>query len=528
MCMLCLGAVAGCADKTQETEEVQEVVVQEEQENDTEWETEIQETDETKSGLKDVLKDVLLDTDTPEVQEQTSAFPQMVFETVNKEWWNADGSRILVDTSYQRISVEGEGYEELAEYWEDFSSRKEESLIQFGERCVATAGDNEASGLYYYSVSRYASTRIDESVVSILESTYHTNGATQYGNTYYGYTYDVKKGMLLSWEEIVNDIDGFKRAATDVICGNLQLEYGAQLKEDYQTTVAAMWEKAGTSKWYLDASGMTFIFQEDEVTQGAAFATISFNQLAEFIKPEYQLSSDAYIAKLPTNGMFVYAGTDKMAHSLRLNRTVISEYMDSRYELNLGGDVHALGEYVYLKDVYLIRKENGKLFLLLTMDMASDDYVTTVYDISEGALTETDKQWDVYFDSAPINTERLKLNVNLDVLGSYVTQMDFCLDDTGKLVQQGDIFQVMSDDSGAFYMTTTKELPVVMNGTETTLPEGMRLRIIGTDNAGIAYFQLEESKQEGEIHYTTSEDSWGCFIDGFMDMEYFDMVPYAG
>ena len=54
------------------------------------------------------------------------------------------------------------------------------------------------------------------------------------------------------------------------------------------------------------------------------------------------------------------------------------------------------------------------------------------------------------------------------------------------------------------------------------------LRIIATDNSGIAYFRLEENKQEGEIHYTTSQDSWGCSIQGVQEMEYFDMVPYAG
>lgn len=273
---------------------------------------------------------------------------------------------------------------------------------------------------------------------------------------------------------------------------------------------------------------MTFIFQKDEITDETAFATVSFNQLSEFIKQEYQLNSNTYVAKLPTNGMFVYDGAGQVSHSLRLNRTVISEYMDNKYEIRLNSNTQEIGEYIYLEDAYLIQKEIGKVFLLLTMNMASDNYITTVYDISTGELIQTDKQSDIHFDSAPISSQRLEMAVNLDVLGSYVTQMDYCLDDSGKLIPQSNVFRVMNQDENAFYMTTIKELPVIMEGKETVLPVGTRICITATDNQGVAYFRVEETKQEGEIHYTTSEDEWGCSIQGISDMEYFDMVPYAG
>lgn len=187
-----------------------------------------------------------------------------------------------------------------------------------------------------------------------------------------------------------------------------------------------------------------------------------------------------------------------------------------------------VGEYIYLEDAYLIREESGKIFLIITMNMASDDYVTTVYDISNGELVQTDKQSNMYFDSTPINAQQIKMAVNVDVLGSYATQMDYYLDEAGKLVPQSKAFQVVNSYENAFYMTTTKELPVVIGGEETTLPVGTRLCIVATDNQGIAYFRIEGTKQEGEIHYTTSEEEWGCSIQGISDMEYFDMVPYAG
>ena len=513
--IMCFCMLAGCADNEQEKV------------TDTQLEQQRGENFELEAG-QEVLPGNENEEEQNQMQQTVQAPPQIAFETVNKNWWNADKSAVVVNANYQRITVEGEGYEALATSLGGFSSTQEEDLIRFAENAVAAVEKNSEMDTYYYLFTRYSGTRVDENVVSILEKTNYTNGSVQNGNACYGYTYDAKTGTILSWEEIVNNVDGFKKAATDTICAELQLEYGAQLKPDYQTTVAGMWEKLGSSKWYLDASGITFIFQKDEITDETAFATVSFNQLAEFIKPEYQLNSNAYVAKLPTNGMFVYDGMDQASHSLTLNRSVISEYMDNRYEIRLNGNVQEVGEYIYLEDAYLIREESGKIFLIITMNMASDDYVTTVYDISNGELVQTDKQSNMYFDSTPINAQQIKMAVNVDVLGSYATQMDYYLDEAGKLVPQSKAFQVVNSYENAFYMTTTKELPVVIGGEETTLPVGTRLCIVATDNQGIAYFRIEGTKQEGEIHYTTSEEEWGCSIQGIRDMEYFDMVPYAG
>ena len=68
-------------------------------------------------------------------------------------------------------------------------------------------------------------------------------------------------------------------------------------------------------------------------------------------------------------------------------------------------------------------------------------------------------------------------------------------------------------------------------GEETTLPEGSTIRITAADNAGSARFLEISTGLEGEISYekgTQEEDGWRLYIDGVLEDEYFEMLPYAG
>lgn len=506
--LLCIGLMAGCSSKTQENEvQTQEVVAENNMESTSEEMTEIQEDS------------------TEQVEEENVQPPKVFYETIDKKWWSEDGSMQIVDMSYQRVSVEGEGYEEVSQAIADMSEQQEKSLLESGDYYASLS----QSDMYYYEANLYSSARIDNDIISLLKYQYYYNSGTENGNSYYGYNYDAQTGKLLSLEDVLSDFEGFKEAATEEICYRLSSQYGrADLKDDYEDMVADMWDTVGTSKWFLNASGITFIFDSDEAQTGAVMVTVCYNGYLDYIKPEYVYKLNNSIAKLPTEGKFVYTGTDLDIHSLILESRLLSEYGDYAFSLKMDGTSEMLGEYIYLKDAYILRKENGCIYLLITMDMASDDFVTYVYDISDGTLKLTDKISDVFLSNTPVNTQNLQLSVQLDVLGSYVAVMDYKLDDSGKLIQQGDVFQFSNFGSEGFCMTTKKELPVVLNSEETVLPIGTKLCIIGTDNKGTAYFRLKETEQEGMIHYTLPEDSWGCYIDGVQDTEYFDMVPYAG
>lgn len=79
-------------------------------------------------------------------------------------------------------------------------------------------------------------------------------------------------------------------------------------------------------------------------------------------------------------------------------------------------------------------------------------------------------------------------------------------------------------------MTIKQELPVEMDGEMRTLPVGAQIRLTGTDNVGVATFKEEVTGLEGKIYFTKGDgtNSWGTYIQGKQDMEYFEFVPYVG
>ena len=78
-----------------------------------------------------------------------------------------------------------------------------------------------------------------------------------------------------------------------------------------------------------------------------------------------------------------------------------------------------------------------------------------------------------------------------------------------------------------FEMTVTKDLPVTIDGKETTLPVGSKLSITGTNLVDTVTFETSDGIT-GSIQVTPDEENFGWLIDGISENEYFEMVPYAG
>ncbi|MBQ1193711.1 MAG: hypothetical protein IIX45_06285, partial [Lachnospiraceae bacterium] len=112
--IMCFCMLAGCADNEQEKV------------TDTQLEQQRGENFELEAG-QEVLPGNENEEEQNQMQQTVQAPPQIAFETVNKNWWNADKSAVVVNANYQRITVEGEGYEALATSLGGFSSTQEET-----------------------------------------------------------------------------------------------------------------------------------------------------------------------------------------------------------------------------------------------------------------------------------------------------------------------------------------------------------------------------------------------------------------
>ncbi len=502
--------------------EAEEVTVQQTVEEET------SEATEEQTQIEEIGKDL----------EMTQNVPQLSFERGKQNWYHEDGERLLMSVSYDTIRVEGEEYEALADALESWSERKGDELIAYAqeEAQMAAVGADSEWFSFYSSNSRFDSARIDSHVVSIAEyyDDYMGGAHGYYGCA--GYTFETQTGKMLFFEDIITDAEGLQTVAVDYICQKLWEEYAEGLNQDYEQTVSGMFEDTYNLIWYLSANGIEIIFNPYEVgsyAMGMAQVTLPYTEFADYIRPEYCGVSGVSVAKVGMNVPLSFTDQQGVMHTLQIRRELLTEnseygyFEEVSYSIEIDGVSCYDGEQAYFQGAYLVTGQSGKTYLMLCMDMASDDYVMYLFDLSMGSLTETDCVGNVSFYSAVMNTQDMILETKVEVFGSYTALMSYSIDESGKLVQNGDVFTIRSEGNDWELLTTKKELPAVKDGEEVLLPIGTRLRLLGTDNQGIAFFTIAGTEENVEVHYTNGE-FWGCYIDGISDMEYFEMVPYAG
>lgn len=184
--------------------------------------------------------------------------------------------------------------------------------------------------------------------------------------------------------------------------------------------------------------------------------------------------------------------------------------------------------FEWLISCYLIRQSSRKTYLIFDTDYMSADYVTHLYELTDGEFRRASEPVGGACIET-VNTDSVLLRETVNVLGTYWPKMEYSISETGELTRQEGLYYTEAFESQI--MTVMRELPVLLDGQETTLPVGTRLRITATDNEGIAWFCTETAGQdlsgvEGEIHYTRQD--YEIMIDGVSEYEYFDMVPYSG
>ena len=230
---------------------------------------------------------------------------------------------------------------------------------------------------------------------------------------------------------------------------------------------------------------------------------------------------------------------------LQLRQTLdgdLNVYMDQKNEYGGGTLTIELNEqkeqteyFDRLCDSQILYLEDGRVFVLLVADHASDDYELFLYEVTDGKLKMTDQQDNLFIGDGSVSAGgrkngMLMLKKNVNVFGSYQCSMTYSIGDDGKLVPDEEFFQVDIDNYPYSVLTVTRELPVSVNGGQTTLQTGTQIRITGTNDAGIALFETTDGKVSGEIHYTEPEGDSEFYhkINGITEDQYFESIPYAG
>jgi len=483
-------------------------------------------------------------TESAETQtESPISAPQVdIFSGQDMDWHSEDGEHWLLHGEYTEITVGGEGYEAVAESIHKWSEERIQELWTYGEELSGYVMEDpsfsaEESDYYRYYFSQDVElVRADSRIISLVETFQEYSGGAHGNYGYSGLNFDSRTGQMLVLSDILKDEEGFRQKAQEYIIDSLKEKYGDGLFEDYETTVKEMWDREDGPTWYLNAAGVTFVFSPYEVgpyAMGKAQVTLPYGEFAEYLSDAYTSMSEPGTAQIPFNVTVSSAGipgADGQAGSLWIGMEIQEEYGYGPVYVEVNGSRAELGEFERMDKAFLLKRE-GRTFVIVDTDYASDDFVTFVYEITEGTPRECERLENVSLQGASVNTDRVELCVNLNVLGTYHTMMGYLMDEDGRLHQENEFFDIPSNDNGVYLLVTKRELPVRIEDGAVMLPVGSRIRITGTDNKGIALFRDEDTNAEGDICYTRGdggEDIWTLYIDGVSEYEYFEMIPYAG
>ncbi len=485
---------------------------------------------------------------TEETQEETSVeieegeedpgILQITFYPEVEDDYDPGSGQWLLHTEYQRIEAKG-GSEKAVQAIGQWSQKRVEEIKNArAQGVIAALGEEQTTDYYRYSIyESLRAARIDRRVVSLVEqNSEYTGGAHgNYGSS--GVNFDAETGELLTLSDLLTDEEGFRERAEEELIRKLTAAYSDELFPDYEDTILKMWESG--FNWYLDGAGITFIFQPYEIgpyALGEVCVTLPYQEMEAYLEPsclpERCLTpSGAGIFAIPMEEeipLFL-AAADSQPHMLELG--IVGEEGYGPIRLKLGDSSVETEPFERLGNAFLVCRTDGRSFLIFDADYASDDFVTFVYELTDGILKECDRQNGLSIQGGTINTEALRLQMHLDVLGTYSSFMDYTIDENGNLKASADWFEISGNSNAWQELLTVRELPVWMEGEETSLPAGSHICITATDNQGIVRFTVIDTEESGEIHFVRgdgAEDTWTIFIDGVPDQEYFEMLPYAG
>ena len=250
---------------------------------------------------------------------------------------------------------------------------------------------------------------------------------------------------------------------------------------------------------------------------------MSYAEFAPYIKEAY----------LPGNGDGIASFSVNQELFLKLLGSYEEVPMMLQYEsteentscsLWLGENEKILDDYMVIEDSYLIQR-GDEVYCLIEADMASDDYVTYVYRLTEGVIEEI-TQLGAAIDQGNVNSENVVMESWVYMLGTYGGVKTYHFDDNGEFVTDDTEYLLHKN---TYALTTTVDLPVTLEDAESTLPAGSHIVLTATDGETYVKFTIQETGQTGVLNVERNEtDYYKLTIDGMSEYECFEDLPYAG
>lgn len=474
-------------------------------------------------------------TDTPVIPDEPTTTEAPVAETLfpivsihphQRIWYADDQTTELLTADTFTLYVENDGFNALQNSFnEQHFGINDDDYTEILSWAIDHYTTDSSSFWGYYSSIEAEMSRCDSNIVSLRITYSDYTGGAHGMYAYAGETYDTKTGQLLYLDDIIADVEGFYPLAVDYIIDALYAEYEDGLFSDYQTQVSSSIVPGSEPNWYLSGSGIVISFSPYEVgpyAMGAPEVTLPYETFGEYIKEDYLLPQGVFAAQISENQDFSYIiGSSEPAFI----GTTTDEWGMNTVTIYSGSVTIDVGQFSYATENYITRHSNGRCFLILSGDRMSGDYETHIYEVSRGAVRECAYLSNAYPDKKMITPEKWSMIVRMDILGTYGGSVTYNLSSTGEFTRTDDIYSISTEHA----LEIIKPLPVIIDNTETTLPVGEKIVVVGTNNIDEVYFQIEGTNQYGTLCFTRQSQDWiGVLINGIPEMEYFKNLPYAG
>lgn len=179
----------------------------------------------------------------------------------------------------------------------------------------------------------------------------------------------------------------------------------------------------------------------------------------------------------------------------------------------------------YLLSAFAFTGDSGNCGILVSVDLASDDYHTVGYRFSGGSPVRSCEEYGCV---DKVNGNRITIGGVVDVIGTHTASREYKLNSGFELSPAGDGLWHLPEGEGR--LVVARALPVELTGggkaIPATLAPGTVLTLTATDGESSALFTLFDGR-EGRIRFTYSE--WATtLIDGVEDSEWFEEVQYYG
>lgn len=451
-----------------------------------------------------------------------------------KTYYLEEGEITYLYLQYCDVSVEGKDYGNLKRAVENWSLEKSEELrgiYPYYEECAKLSVANHSAEFSPATVYQNVYlARADEAVVSLVEETQKDGSVFDctYTEKIMGLNYETATGKKLGLRDLTTDWKNFLETAINWITHECQEQYGEALEEGYENRIREFFGEEKEPVWYLDASGIVLICEDLSLTtegldMGNVKVHLPYTALGQCIK-------DAYLPK-NTDGVALLEENQEVQLLLGASKEPISFLIQCDWKedvptayVKLGEKKKKMDTFSTLGKNYLIRKDE-EIYCLVQYDCASDDYVTNVYCLSDGVLSQTDHV-EASVNPGSISPWKVDMETWVYILGTYGGKMSYHFTEEGKLLTEDMEYQLVEND---FVLTTTTDLPVSMEEQETILPAGSHVILTATDNESYVKFVIQESGQTGTLYLSRNEkEYYRIIVDGKDEYDCFEILPYAG